>query len=161
MVANEGRIYAQIVNKKVHWIFTAADLPEWNEHDLDTVDITNVTAPAPEVGWDYDGVTFTNPAKPPPPPPTAEEIFNVAKAEFQREVQKHLDAEARACGYDNIVSACSYAGAPNPFQAEGVSFITWRGEVWAYCYAVIADIQSGARQIPTIAELLAELPARL
>lgn len=80
------------------------------------------------------------------------------KAELVAAVQKHLDTIAMASGYDNIVSACSYAGAANPFQAEGVAFVVWRGDVWAYCWQVLADVNNGLRSIPTAAELLAELP---
>jgi hypothetical protein len=74
-------------------------------------------------------------------------------------VQAHLDAAARYRNYDDIVSACSYAGAPNPFQAEAQAFITWRGKVWEKCYSIMDDVESGKRTAPTIAGLIAELPA--
>ena len=76
-------------------------------------------------------------------------------------VQSHLDAEAQKLGYDNIVSACTYASASNPFQAEGKSFVSWRGNVWATCYQILADVEAGIRPVPTEAELLAELPTRI
>lgn len=76
-------------------------------------------------------------------------------------VQAHLDAAARALGYDNIVSACSYAGVANPYQAESQSFIVWRGAVWAYCYQVRANVLANLRTAPTEAELIAELPVRV
>ncbi len=87
--------------------------------------------------------------------PTAEQITTTLEVA----VQRHLDAAAKAAGYDNILSACSYAGAPNPFQAEGQAFVTWRGDVWAHCYQVLTDVQVGNRTVPTEAELIAELPA--
>lgn len=100
-----------------------------------------------ELGWaDY--------VAPPPPPPTPEQI----QQRLTFAVQMHLDTEARQRGYDNIVSACSYAGAPNPFQVEGIAFLNWRSAVWAYCYQVLADVQAQTRTIPTEAELIAELP---
>lgn len=74
-------------------------------------------------------------------------------------VQAHLDAAARAKGYDNIVSACSYAAASNAFQAEGIACLKWRAAVWQRCYQVLADVQAGTRTIPTSADLIAELPA--
>lgn len=74
-------------------------------------------------------------------------------------VQALLDSEAKAKGYESILSACSYAGGANPFQAEGQAFVTWRGDVWAYCYQVLADVQAGTRVEPTLDELLLELPA--
>lgn len=74
-------------------------------------------------------------------------------------VQAHLDAAAKTRNYDDIVSACSYAGAANPFQAEGIAFVAWRGDVWATCYEVMDEVQAGGRAAPTIAALIAELPA--
>lgn len=79
---------------------------------------------------------------------------------YEQAVQAHLDAAAQALGYDNILSACSYAGYANPFQAEGQSFVAWRGAVWDYCYAQLAAVQAGSRTQPTVDELIAELPAR-
>lgn len=78
---------------------------------------------------------------------------------FSDIVQRHLDRKAQDRGYDNIVSACSYAGAPNPFQAESQAFLDWRSAVWQYCYKVLADVAAGVRAEPTEAQLLAELPA--
>lgn len=74
-------------------------------------------------------------------------------------VDAHLDAGARAHGYDGIVSACSYAAAPNHFQAESVAFLQWRSACWVHCHAVLAQVQAQARPVPTPAELVAELPA--
>jgi len=79
-------------------------------------------------------------------------------AEYTEAVQKHLDAKAQSKNYDDIVSACSYAGAPNPFQAEGTAFVGWRGDVWAKCYQVMGAVQQGTRTAPTIEALIAELP---
>lgn len=69
-----------------------------------------------------------------------------------------LNSTAQSKGYDNIVSACSYSAAQNPFQIESTRFVVWRGEVWAACYVILADVQAGVRGIPTIDELLSELP---
>ena len=87
-------------------------------------------------------------------PKTPEEI----QAEYTQAIQVHLDAKAVEKGYDNIVSACSYAGYPNPFQAEGVVYGTWRANVWTKGYEILAQVQAGERPLPTIEELLAELP---
>lgn len=76
-------------------------------------------------------------------------------------VQAQLDAEAQSHGYDGVLSAASYAAVAGPFQAEGVSFAAWRSACWAHCYAVLADVQAQTRPQPTVADLLAELPARV
>ena len=93
----------------------------------------------------------------PPAPPTLEQLINT----YTDAVQKHLDSGAREKKYDNIVSACSYAGYPNPFRAEGESFGTWRAECWTYCYAELEKVQLGTRPLPTIPEILSELPERV
>ena len=64
-----------------------------------------------------------------------------------------------ANGYDDIVSACSYAGYPNVFQEEAITFGQWRANVWAYGYAELDKVIAGTRPVPTIPEILAELPA--
>lgn len=79
-------------------------------------------------------------------------------AEYTVAVQTHLDTKAQEYHYDDIVSACSYAAAPNPFQAEGVAFVTWRGACWALCYSTMAEVKAGTRAQPTIAALLAAMP---
>ena len=87
-------------------------------------------------------------------------VFKDVAKIFQAAVQKHLDAEAQTLGYDNILSACSYAGYANPYQAEGQSFIAWRGSVWDYCYTQLAGVQSGSRTRPDIDAFILELPTR-
>lgn len=88
-------------------------------------------------------------------PPTTEQIIEG----FKSEIQATLDDAARAKGYDDIVSACSYAGYPNVFQAEAIAFGQWRANVWAYGYGELDKVIAGTRPVPTIAEILAELPA--
>lgn len=90
----------------------------------------------------------------------AEGVFADRTKVYEQAVQAHLDAGAQAKGYDNILSACSYAGYTNPFQTEGQSFVVWRGAVWAYCYEQLALVKAGTRTAPTVEELIAELPMR-
>ena len=105
-----------------------------------------VDAAGAEIGDSWDGNAFSRPTHVP------------SVQEFSDAVQDMLDAKAKAKGYDNIVSACSYAGAENQFQGEGVSFVKWRGDVWAACYTILGAVQAGQRAIPTISGLLSELP---
>jgi hypothetical protein len=76
-------------------------------------------------------------------------------------VQAHLDSEAQTKGYDNILSASSYAGFNNAFQAEAISFLEWRSLVWTYAYQVLDDVKADLRPAPSIEELIAELPIRI
>lgn len=95
----------------------------------------------------------------PLPEYTEEELQLQLKASIVTAVQAHLDREAQSKGYDSIISATSYAGYPNDFQAEGIAFGTWRADVWKYCYQQLAEIESGGRPIiPTVEEFITELP---
>lgn len=75
-------------------------------------------------------------------------------------VQSELDRQAQAKGYDNIVSACSYAAQPTgaPFQAEGAAFLKWRSAVWQQAYATLAEVEAGTRPLPTPEESVAAMP---
>lgn len=85
----------------------------------------------------------------------------LTKAELTAAVQAHMDAAARAAGYDDIKSAVTYAEEPAvpKFQQEGQAFRAWRSLCWAACYEVMADVQTGSRSVPTADELIADLPA--
>lgn len=98
--------------------------------------------------------------EPEPYIPTAEEIAAQTKQQLIWTVQNHLDAAARALGYDDIKTAVTYADEPAvlKFQTEGKAFRAWRSLVWAACYAILDDVLAGERLPPTIDELLAELP---
>lgn len=75
-------------------------------------------------------------------------------------MQSYLDQTAQTRGYDGILSLCSYATSSNPsFGPEGQAGVALRDAVWAYGYAVIDDITAGKRAAPTVAELVAALPA--
>ena len=95
----------------------------------------------------------------PEPEFTEEELIERNKQMALTAVQNTLDNAAKAKGYDSILSACSYAAYPNPFQAEGQEFVAWRGAVWAKCYEILAEVEAGVRPAPTVSELLAELAA--
>ena len=90
---------------------------------------------------------------------TVDEIAEQTKQMALTAVQNMLDNAAKAKGYDSILSACSYAAYPNPFQAEGQEFVAWRGAVWAKCYEILGEVGAGTRTAPTVSELLAELAA--
>lgn len=94
-------------------------------------------------------------------PKSPEQIEQAISARLTTAVQAHLDAEAQLKGYDNILSACSYASVVNPFQQEAISFLNWRSACWEYCYQLLADIKAGTKAIPTSKDLISSLPARI
>lgn len=79
---------------------------------------------------------------------------------LMQETQTRLDNFARSRGYDNILSACSYATDINPsFQAEGVYCVEARSQTWSVLYQIIADIRLEVRPLPSsFADIESELP---
>lgn len=92
-------------------------------------------------------------------PPKTEALIAANIAAIQRE----LDRCAQKHGYDDIVSACSYAaGDPqDTFTAEGKAFLAWRSATWREAYAVLADVETGKRPLPTPEEAVAAMPPLL
>lgn len=105
-------------------------------------------------GWRYDpeGNTFLPPVEATPSP---KEILKI----MQDAIQNHMDTKARERNYDGILSLCTYATSTNQkFAAEGQAGVVWRDACWAKGYEIMAEVQAGTREIPTVDELLAELP---
>lgn len=91
---------------------------------------------------------------PAPQPGAAEIVTAVTQA-----VQQCLDDFARTRAYDGILSACTYATSTvEKFATEGQYAVQARDATWATCYQIMADVQQGQRPMPTIEQVLAELP---
>ena len=102
------------------------------------------------IGDLWDGIKFTS-----PPAPSAD----IELEQYQAAIQVMLDAEAQSHGYDNILSACTYATCSvERFRAEGQACVDWRGSVWAAGYAILDEVTAHTIPQPSIAELLAMLP---
>jgi hypothetical protein len=89
-----------------------------------------------------------------------EEFLASTKSRLTSAIQSMLDDKAKERGYDSILSLCTYATSPTAkFAAEGQAGVSWRDEVWAKGYTILADVEAGTRSIPTVDELLSELPS--
>ena len=85
------------------------------------------------------------------PEPTAESL--VAHLQF------FMDRLARGYGYDDLKTAITYRGDPNPkFAAEAEGFFLLRSGVWTSAYARLALVESGLASFPTLAEAVAMIP---
>lgn len=81
------------------------------------------------------------------------------KSSIEQAVQNRLDSFAKERNYDGILSACTYATSTVPkFQTEGQCCVNSRDSTWAVCYQILADVQAGARPMPTLEQVLSELP---
>lgn len=73
-------------------------------------------------------------------------------------IQNHLDTKAQSLRYDNINAIGKYVGYINDFQAEAEALGAWASSCWKVAGQIEADVQSGVRAMPTVDEVLAELP---
>lgn len=74
-------------------------------------------------------------------------------------VQQRLDNFARTRNYDGILSATTYATSTVPkFAEEGQYAVQARDASWAACYRIMADVQAGMRAMPSVEQVLSELP---
>lgn len=80
---------------------------------------------------------------------------------FTDAIQQRLDDFARTRNYDDIKSAVSYAGDPDPvFSAEGQACRNLRSATWRAAHNILAQVQAGTRPMPqSIADIEADLPA--
>lgn len=111
------------------------------------------TEPQPGQAWGSGGWCDASPdfGDPILAPPTIDEYVAAMEALY--------DTTAQERRYDNRFTCALRAGYPGPFQAEGLAFASWMDTCNATGYQIMAEVETGARPQPTIAELLADLPA--
>lgn len=110
-----------------------------------------IDATGAEIGSYWNGQSFLIAV------PTLHEI----RSEIVAATQARLDAFARERNYDDIKSACTYAGCSVPkFNTEGSYCQDRRAETWAKLYDMLAEVQAGTRPMPnSFADVEPELPA--
>ena len=75
-------------------------------------------------------------------------------------IQSMLVNSSISRGYSSVISECSYASSKGAFGVEAQVTVDWRDAVWNYAFEVQKNVDSGARDKPTLAEMLQELPDR-
>lgn len=94
-----------------------------------------------------------------PQPPVASVDPALMLRTVQEAIQSMLDAAAQARGFDSIFTAATYIGSAVPkFAADAQALRDWRDLCWATAYAIMDDVLAGAREMPTLADVLAEMP---
>lgn len=134
------------------WYPTFIDYPVLPDDLIDVPEALYRSLLGKSLAVDGDGM----PCEAPMEAPTADALLALLTAALQGE----LDARARALGYDDIKTAITYRGDPNPkFDAEAQALFVWRSAVWTQAYALLAQVQQGQAQFPTIEEAVAMMPA--
>lgn len=88
------------------------------------------------------------------PAPTQAQIIS----RYESALDAHLDAVAQKYRYRDRVTFAMRAGYAGPWQADGAAFGTWMDTCNAQAYSRLQDILSGAAEMPTVEEFIAELP---
>lgn len=80
--------------------------------------------------------------------------------EIVTRTQERLDAFAQSRGYDDVISACSYAVSDHPrYGVEGRYCVAAREQTWDALFAIMAQVEAGLRATPAgFADVEAELP---
>jgi hypothetical protein len=87
------------------------------------------------------------------------EVLNAEVADiFTKVLETHYDSKAKERRYDNRFTCALRAGYVSAFQPEGVAFAQWMDACNAYAYGVMAEVVAQTRPMPTITQLLSELP---
>lgn len=80
-------------------------------------------------------------------------------ASYAAAIQQRLDDFVQSRGYDSILSACTYATSVVPrFKSEAQYCVEARDATWAACYAIMGEVQAGQRAMPTLDEVMIQLP---
>ena len=88
--------------------------------------------------------------------PTEEEIQKM----LTDGVQNYMDSKVQERNYDNVHTCVgTYLYSPiEKFRKEAEAVRDWVSYVWEKCYAILAEVKAGTRPIPTLEEVIAELP---
>jgi hypothetical protein len=103
----------------------------------------------------YNGSWYLADKVPSKPEPTQAEVIKG----YELAVQDHLDKTAQSRGYDNTYTCLSYLSSTDDiWRRESNAFNAWRDRVWRKCHEVLNMVLSGVKPVPTVAELIEQLP---
>lgn len=88
--------------------------------------------------------------------PTEKEI----QEQLERGVEAWMNAVVAERDYDSIDTCIArYTDSPNPKYAQEAKAVKdWNTLVWDKCWDIFAEVKAGKRAIPTLEEVIAELP---
>lgn len=125
---------------------------------------TNITPPdqalIPEgcrpnfTGYSWIVLPYTPPSTHPPLPDYTQEKLDLGQA-----IYEHMNQVVQQYDYKTIDSACLRVLSSNPsYKAQGEAAMAWRDAVDAKCEEILMSVISGERLVPSLEELIAELP---
>ncbi len=141
--------YAQIINEETKEVSVGIG--------TDTEFYKSIGMEEMEVEQAYDGNWYVAGYAPTQP---VQEV----KAEIQKRltdgVQNWMDTKVQERNYDNVHTCVgTYLYSPiEKFRLEAEAVRDWVSYVWAKCYEILAQVEAGERDIPTLEEVIAELP---
>lgn len=78
---------------------------------------------------------------------------------FEDAIEAYMTSVVQTRNYRDIHTAASYVNSTNEkFAKEGAACNRWRDDVWDKCYAILKDVKAGLRPVPTVEEVIRELP---
>jgi len=153
------------IENKAILAHVVVDPDAWVEHALETVGESAVIQKIEKYRDDYlakkDLPDYqTRAEKEFVPEPTEEEAVLAQQAKITVAIQNLLDTTAQQRDYDDIFTLISYVDDPDYiFDAEGLAAKLWRSAVWTIARQIKADVIAGTRPMPTVEEVLGEMPA--
>lgn len=93
-----------------------------------------------------------------PPQARAEAALLAHKDTVTAAIDAHVEARARAMGYNGAAHLASYAASTVPqWAAEAHAFVAWRDAVWVAAFGLLEAVVSG-EEAPSLEAALAALP---
>ena len=90
---------------------------------------------------------------------TIEEQMAKVKVSVEQAIEQHINDQCKELGYDNENSISKYLVVGNDFYDECSKLSLWIGSVWTKSHSIEAEVAAGTIPMPTIKEVIAELPA--
>lgn len=93
------------------------------------------------------------------PDDLAAEALAALQAQIALAIDAHVEAQAKAMGYNSAANCAGYRDSTVPaWAAEAQAFIAWRDAVWQAAYDELAAYEQ-SQTVPGVAEVIAALPA--
>lgn len=92
-----------------------------------------------------------------------DELVNVMwmnmRTDMQDGIEQYFNSISRSFGFEDIKSVRSYTGFDSVYQEIALEIAKWSVDCWVKAEEIAEDVLAGNRDIPTLAEVIAEFPA--